>query len=137
VISADGDAASLRDPVLAAVKTKELKKPARCFISAGATSHAILPGELGERGFTVVTQTTYRMVRSAQPAARRACEAFAANRIGGGAALFAAQRARVSGYAARRRRRDIALAILQCCTPAVARGPRRRGDAGHGGGDAG
>ena len=39
-----------------------------------------LAGELGERGFTVVTQTTYRMIPlSSLP--REVCDAFAANKI--------------------------------------------------------
>src|SRR6202171_3332224 len=45
VISADGDAASLRDSVLAAVKTKELKKASTLLYLAGAGLARDLGGE--------------------------------------------------------------------------------------------
>src|SRR6266851_6726477 len=61
VIPASGDAASLRDLVLASVKAKELKKASPLLYLAGADLARDLAGELGERGFTVVTQTSYRM----------------------------------------------------------------------------
>ena len=80
VISAGGDAASLRDCVLASVKAKALKKASPLLYLAGADLARDLAGELGERGFTVVTQTTYRMVPlSSLP--RETCDAFAANKI--------------------------------------------------------
>ena len=62
VISADSDAAGLRERILASVKAKTLKKTSPLLYLAGADLARDLPGELGERGFTVVTQTTYRMV---------------------------------------------------------------------------
>jgi uroporphyrinogen-III synthase len=61
VISAKSDAAGLRERVLASVKAKALKKTSPLLYLAGADLARDLPGELGERGFTVVTQTTYRM----------------------------------------------------------------------------
>src|SRR3984893_9096646 len=61
VISADGHAAGLRDRVLASVKTKELKKASPLLYLAGADLARDLAGELGERGFTVVNHTTYRV----------------------------------------------------------------------------
>ena len=61
VIAADGDATTLRDLVLASVKAKELKKASPLLYLAGADLARDLSGELGERGFTVVTHTTYRM----------------------------------------------------------------------------
>ena len=61
VISADGDVEGLRDRILASVKAKALKKTSPLLYLAGADISRDLPGELGERGFTVVTQTTYRM----------------------------------------------------------------------------
>ena len=80
VISAKGDAASLRDLVLASVKAKALKKASPLLYLAGADLARDLAGELGERGFTVVTQTTYRMVPlSGLP--RETCDAFAANGV--------------------------------------------------------
>jgi uroporphyrinogen-III synthase len=62
VISAASDAAGLRERILASVKAKALKKTSPLLFLAGADLARDLPGELGERGFTVVTQTTYRMV---------------------------------------------------------------------------
>jgi uroporphyrinogen-III synthase len=80
VISAKGDAASLRDLVLASVKAKALKKASPLLYLAGADLARDLAGELGELGFTVVTQTTYRMVPlSGLP--RETCDAFAANGV--------------------------------------------------------
>src|ERR1700721_2612218 len=59
VISAKGDAASLRDLVLASVKSKALKKPSPLLYLAGADLARDLAGELGERGLTGGTQKTY------------------------------------------------------------------------------
>jgi uroporphyrinogen-III synthase len=61
VISADGDAHALRDLVVARVKAKKLKKSATLLYLAGADLARDLAGELGERGFSVVTHTAYRM----------------------------------------------------------------------------
>src|SRR5277367_3424318 len=61
VISANSDAAGLRERILASVKAKALKKTSPLLYLAGADLARDLPAELGERGFTVVTQTTYRM----------------------------------------------------------------------------
>jgi len=80
VIAADGDAARLRGCVLAAVKAKELKKSGRLLYLAGADISRDLAGELGAHGFSVVTQTTYKMV-PVTSLPREACEAFAANGI--------------------------------------------------------
>src|ERR1700744_5950578 len=80
VISAKSDAAGLRDRVLAGVKAKTLKKTSPLLYLAGADLARDLPGELGERGFTVVTQTTYRMAAVADlPDETR--EAFAADEV--------------------------------------------------------
>jgi uroporphyrinogen-III synthase len=80
VISAHSDAAGLRERILASVKTKTLKKTNPLLYLAGADLSRDLPGELGEHGFTVVTQTTYRMVAlSSLPEETR--EAFAAERV--------------------------------------------------------
>src|SRR5258707_15365699 len=118
VISADGDAAGLRDCVLASVKTKELKKASPLLYLAGADLARDLAGELGERGFTVVTRTTYRMIAvSSLP--REACDAFAAGGIE--AVLHYSRRsARAFLDAARAGGVEIsALAIPQCCISAA------------------
>src|SRR6266481_2044130 len=118
VIPANGDAASLRDSVLASVKAKELKKASTLLYLAGADLARDLAGELGERGFTVVTHTTYRMIPvSSLP--REACDAFAASRIE--AVLHYSRRsARAFLEAARAGGVEIsALAIPQCCISAA------------------
>jgi uroporphyrinogen-III synthase len=118
VIPANGDAASLRDAVLAAVKAKELKKASTLLYLAGADLARDLAGELGERGFTVVTHTTYRM----NPVAslpHEVSEAFAANRVE--AVLHYSRRsARAFLEAVRTAGVEIsALAIPQCCISAA------------------
>src|SRR5213592_1274801 len=55
VMTARGDAAALRDLVLAGVKSKQLKKASTLLYLAGADLARDLAGELGEKGFTVVT----------------------------------------------------------------------------------
>ncbi|MDE2062223.1 MAG: uroporphyrinogen-III synthase [Bradyrhizobium sp.] len=62
VISAASDAEGLRERILAGVKAKMLKKTSRLLYLAGADLARDLAGELGARGLTVVTRTTYRMV---------------------------------------------------------------------------
>jgi uroporphyrinogen-III synthase len=123
VIAARGDVTSLRDCVLANLKTtglkaKELKKASRLLYLAGADLARDLPGELGEYGFTVVTQTTYRMV----PVSRlpqEVCAAFAANGVE--AVLHYSRRsARAFLEAVRAAGVEIsALAIPQCCISAA------------------
>jgi uroporphyrinogen-III synthase len=114
VIAADGDAASLRDCVLASVRAKELKKASTLLYLAGADLARDLAGELGERGFNVVTHTTYRMIPvSSLP--REVCDAFAASRIE--AVLHYSRRsARAFLEATQAGGVEIsALAIPQCC----------------------
>jgi len=114
VIVAGGDATSLRDLVLKSAKAKELKKASPLLYLAGADLARDLSGELGERGFTVVTHTTYRM--AAVPALpRETCEAFAANGIE--AVLHYSRRsARAFLEAARSAGVEIsALSLPQCC----------------------
>jgi uroporphyrinogen-III synthase len=114
VIAADGDASRLRDRVLAGVKAKELKKTSPLLYLAGADLARDLSGELGERGFTVVTHTTYRMAAVSR-LPRETSEAFTANRIE--AVLHYSRRsARAFLEAARSAGVEIsALAIPQCC----------------------
>src|ERR1700735_3416944 len=114
VISADGDAAGLRDSVLASARAKELKKASTLLYLAGADLARDLAGELGERGFNVVNNTTYRMIPvSSLP--REVCDAFAANRIE--AVLHYSRRsARAFLEATRAAGVEIsALAVPQCC----------------------
>lgn len=62
VVSAEGDAAALRDLLTESSKSKLLNKTRPLLYLAGADLARDLAGELGARGFTVVTQTTYRMM---------------------------------------------------------------------------
>ena len=114
VFSASGDAASLRDLVLARARTKELKKSRPLLYLAGADLARDLGGELGERGFTLITHTTYRMT-PVPGLPRETCEAFAANRVE--AVLHYSRRsARAFLDASRNAGVEIsALAIPQCC----------------------
>jgi uroporphyrinogen-III synthase len=114
VIPASGDAAGLRDCVLASVKAKELKKASTLLYLAGADLARDLAGELGEHGFTVVTHTTYRMI-PVPNLPREARDAFAASRIE--VVLHYSRRsARAFLEAARAGGVEIsALAIPQCC----------------------
>src|SRR5258707_4238140 len=118
VISAKGDATALRDIVLSSIKAKQLKKSSTLLYLAGADLARDLAGELGEHGFRVVTQTTYKMspVSSLPP---ETCEAFAANQVE--AALHYSRRsARAFLDAARAAGVEIsALAIPQCCISAA------------------
>jgi uroporphyrinogen-III synthase len=114
IISADGDVAALRAAVLARVKARELKKASPLLYLAGADLARDLAGDLGERGFTVVTQTTYRMI-PVLSLPREVADGFAANRIK--AVLHYSRRsARAFLEAARAAGVEIsALAIAQCC----------------------
>ena len=118
VMPASGDAAALRDLVLAKVKAKELKKASTLLYLAGADLARDLAGELGEGGLRVVTHTTYRMVPVAS-LPREVCDAFAASRIE--AVLHYSRRsARAFLDAARAGGVEIsALSIPQCCISAA------------------
>ncbi|MGH6641478.1 MAG: uroporphyrinogen-III synthase [Bradyrhizobium sp.] len=114
VIAASGGAGALRDLVLESVKSKQLKKASTLLYLAGADLARDLAGELGEKGFTVVTHTTYRMI-PASSLPREICDAFVANRIE--AVLHYSRRsARACLDAARSGGVEIsALALPQCC----------------------
>jgi uroporphyrinogen-III synthase len=118
VMAAKGDAAALRDLVLRCVKSKQLKKASTLLYLAGADLARDLAGELGEKGFTVVTHTTYRMI-PASSLPREVCDAFVANRIE--AVLHYSRRsARAFLDAARSGGVEIsALALPQCCISAA------------------
>jgi uroporphyrinogen-III synthase len=118
VIAAKGDAAGLRDLVLESVRAKALKKASVLLYLAGADLSRDLAGELGECGFSVVTQTTYRMIAlSSLP--RAACDAFTANAVE--AVLHYSRRsARAFMDAVRADGVEIsALAIPHCCISAT------------------
>ena len=118
VVSANGDAANLRDLVLASLRAKELKKASTLLYLAGAELTRDLASELEESGFRVVTQTTYKMI-AVKSLPRETCDAFAANQVE--AVLHYSQRsARAFLDAARAAGVEIsALAIPQCCISAT------------------
>jgi uroporphyrinogen-III synthase len=118
ILPATGGAAALRDLVLSSVKTKVLKKASTLLYLAGADLARDLAGELGERGFTVITHTTYRMV-PVPTLPPDTSEAFAANKIE--AVLHYSRRsARAFLEAVRAAGVEIsALAIPQCCISAA------------------
>jgi uroporphyrinogen-III synthase len=80
IIVAHGDVTGLREAVLAGVKSRTLKKAGTLLYLAGADLARDLAGDLGERGFTVVTHTTYRMI-PVSDLPRDARDAFAANQV--------------------------------------------------------
>jgi uroporphyrinogen-III synthase len=118
VVSANGDAANLRDLVLASLRAKELKKASTLLYLAGAELTRDLASELEESGFRVVTQTTYKMI-AVTSLPRETCDAFAANQVE--AVLHYSQRsARAFLDAARAAGVEVsALAIPQCCISAT------------------
>ncbi|MBS0529939.1 MAG: uroporphyrinogen-III synthase, partial [Proteobacteria bacterium] len=109
-----GDAAALRELVVKSVRAKTLAKTATVLYLAGADLSRDLAGELGDRGFDVVTATSYRMT-PVLSLSREVCEAFAAHRIA--AVLHYSRRsARAFLEAVRIGGVEIsALAIPQCC----------------------
>jgi uroporphyrinogen-III synthase len=118
VIAAEGgDAGALRELVLSSVKTKRLRKTATLLYLAGADLARDLAGELGEKGFTVITHTTYRMVPASE-LPREVCDAFVAGEVE--AILHYSRRsARAFLDAARAGGVEIsALALPQCCISA-------------------
>jgi uroporphyrinogen-III synthase len=127
VIVAGGDAAALRDKVVQSARDKVLKKKSTLLYLAGADLSRDLSGELGAEGFSVVTQTTYRMAPVAH-LPRDVCDGFAAHGIE--AVLHYSRRsARAFLDAARGEGVEIsALAIPQCCLSEAVAGVLR--DAG-------
>jgi uroporphyrinogen-III synthase len=114
VTASKGDAGALRELVEARAKAKQLKKSSPILYLAGADLARDLAGELGARGFTVVTQTTYRMA-PVPGLPREVCDAFVAHEIE--AVLHYSRRsARAFLDAARAGGVEIsALALPQCC----------------------
>jgi uroporphyrinogen-III synthase len=120
VIVAKGDASTLRDLVVERAKSRKLGKASPLLYLAGADLARDLATELGEKGFSVMTQTTYKMV-PAKHLPREVCDAFVAGEIE--AVLHYSRRsARAFLEAARDGGVEIsALALPQCCiSPAVA-----------------
>jgi uroporphyrinogen-III synthase len=118
VIASRGDAGALRDLVVSGAKSKQLKKASPLLYLAGADLARDLAGELGEKGFTVVTHTTYRMV-PVPSLPRDVCDAFVAHQVD--AVLHYSRRsARAFLEAARSGGVEIsALALPQCCISAA------------------
>jgi uroporphyrinogen-III synthase len=115
VISADGDASALRELVADRRMRASPADAAKALLYlAGADISRDLAGELGARGFDVVTRITYRMV-PIPSLPRETCDAFAANRVD--AVLhYSGRSARAFLTAARAAGVEIsALAIAQCC----------------------
>ena len=114
VLVAGGDAASLRDKLMQGARDKVLKKKSTLLYLAGADLSRDLGGELGAEGFSVVTQTTYRMA-PVNILPREVSDGFAAHGIE--AVLHYSRRsARAFLDAARDEGVEIsALAIPQCC----------------------
>jgi uroporphyrinogen-III synthase len=117
VISADGDAADLRDLIVASAKRRAFRKSATLLYLAGSDISRDLASELSGRGFHVLTQTVYRMAPVAV-LPREACDAFAAHGIE--AVLhFSRRSATAFVTAARAEGVEIsALAVPQCCMSA-------------------
>lgn len=114
VIVAGGDSAALRDEVVQSASNKVLKTKSTLLYLAGADLSRDLGGDLGAEGFSVVTQTTYRMA-PVKILPRDVCDGFAAHGIE--AVLHYSRRsARAFLEAARDEGVEIsALAIPQCC----------------------
>lgn len=114
VVSADGDAEALRDLIAGGSRKRAKAADAPLLYLAGADLARDLASELGERGFTVVVQTTYRMI-AATSLPRAASDAIGAGTID--AVLHYSRRsARAFAAAARASGVEVsALSILQCC----------------------
>jgi uroporphyrinogen-III synthase len=115
VVSAGGDAGELRG--LVQKKAKRLGARALLYLAGADLSHD-LAGELSEHGFTVVTQTTYRMAASSDLPSD-VLEAIADNRVE--AVLhYSARSAKAFIGAVRAAGVEIsALALPQCCISAT------------------
>jgi uroporphyrinogen-III synthase len=118
VISADGDAADLRELVAGGVKQRSFRKRDTLLYLAGEEISRDLAGELAARGLHVVTQTVYRMAQvAALPA--EVCNAFAANGI---EAVLHYSRRSAAAFVAAAQSGGVeisALAVPQCCISAA------------------
>ena len=114
IINANGDAHALRDIVVKFAADKKIKKSATFCYIAGADLARDIAGELGERGFTVITHTAYRMM----PVTSLPDDVTEAFRNGAVGAIlhFSRRSARAFLAAARHSGVEIsALALPQCC----------------------
>lgn len=114
ILNAKGDASALRDLIGSSAAAKKIKKNATLCYIAGADLSRDLAGELGARGFTVVTHTAYRM----NPVADLPDDVAAAFQGGGVDAIlhFSRRSARAFLAAARHSGVEVsALALPQCC----------------------
>ena len=124
---ADGDAISLRERIVESAAAGKLKKKAALCYLAGADLTRDLGGELGARGFTVVTRTAYRMVPIAG-LSDVVSDAFRAGTIDA-VMHYSRRSARAYLNAARADGVEIsALALPQCCISEAVAGVLR--DAG-------
>jgi uroporphyrinogen-III synthase len=118
VISADGDAADLRELVAGGIKKRIFRKRDTLLYLAGEDISRDLAGELVARGLHVVTQTVYRMAQvTALPP--EVCEAFAAHGI---EAVLHYSRRSAAAFVAAARSGGVeisALAVPQCCMSAA------------------
>ena len=128
VSSADGDAAALRELVVASLKARRTKRGPLLHL-AGETMARDLPAELGARGIEVTSRVVYRMV----PVDRLPDDVCAAFAGGGVEAVlhYSARSAQAFLHAARADGVEIsALSIAQCCiSTAVAQVLREAGAA--------
>jgi uroporphyrinogen-III synthase len=118
VISADGDAADLRDLIVDGVKQRLFRKRDTLLYLAAADVSRDLAGELAAHGLNVVTQTVYRMapVATLPP---EVCRAFAANGID---AVLHYSRRSAEAFVAAAQSGGVeisALAVPQCCISAT------------------
>jgi uroporphyrinogen-III synthase len=128
VIAAGGDAAALRETMMRSARDKRVKKKTTLLYLAGADLSRDLGSELGAEGFSVVTQTTYRMT-PVKHLPREVCEGFAEHGIQ--AVLHYSRRsARAFLEAVRGEGVEIsALAIPQCCLSETVAGVLREAGA--------
>lgn len=118
VISADGDAADLRELVAGGVKKRTFRKRDTLLYLAGEEISRDLASELAVRDFHVVTQTVYRMT-PVTTFPRDVCEAFATHGI---EAVLHYSRRSAAAFVAAARSGGVeisALAVPQCCMSAA------------------
>ena len=117
IISADGDAARLRELVADSAAAHVFDESKTLLYLAGSDISRDLASELIERGFHVVTATVYRMAPvNALP--REVCAAFAADCI---EAVLHYSRRSAAAFVAAARAEGVeisALAVPQCCMSA-------------------
>ena len=107
VIAAEGDAGALRDLVLAQREGEEIEESEPAAVSRRRRSRARSRRRTRRRRFYGRDADDLPDGAALSSLPREVCDAFAANADRGRAALFAAQRARLPGGGARRRRRNL------------------------------